>query len=101
MRPGSSELEAALDRSLGEARRYEEVLDRARLFAAERRFLISVGLLTGALAPPAAGKAFSDLAEAVVRALLRRTEEEFAAQHGRLPAGARRSSRSGGSAAAR
>ena len=59
--------------------RYEDVLDRARLFVAERRFLISVGLLNGTLAPADAGKAFSDLAEAIVRAL--------------LPAHARRSSR--------
>ncbi len=84
---GPQEIEAALDQSLAQARRYEEMLDRARLFAAERRFLIAVGLLTGAHTPTEAGKAFSDLAEAVVRALLQRTEEEFAARHGRLPGG--------------
>jgi glutamate-ammonia-ligase adenylyltransferase len=76
-----------LERSFGEARSYEGVLDRARLFSAERRFLISIGLLNGTLSPADAGKAFSDLAEAVVRALLLRTEEEFARQHGRLPEG--------------
>ncbi len=84
---GPSELAEALERSLVEARSYEDVLDRARLFVAERRFLISVGLLNGTLAPSDVGKAFSDLAEAIVRALLRRTEEEFSRRHGRLPNG--------------
>ncbi len=84
---GLDEIEAALERSLGEARRYEEMLDRARLFAAERRFLIAVALLTATLSPTEAGRAFSDLAEAVVRTLLKRTEQEFAIRHGRLEGG--------------
>lgn len=84
---GRDALQAGLGRSLSEARGYEEVLDRARLFVAERRFLIAVGLLNGTLTPPDAGIAFSDLAEAVVCALLERTEEEFARQHGRVPGG--------------
>jgi glutamate-ammonia-ligase adenylyltransferase len=84
---GLEEIEAALKRSLAEARRYEDVLDRTRLFVAERRFLISVGLLTATLTPADAGNAFSDLAEAVVRALLKHTAAEFALQHGRLKGG--------------
>ncbi len=87
---GAAELaaiEQALEQSLAQAHRYEEMLDRARLFVAERRFVISVGLLTSALSPPEAGRAFSDLAEAVVRALLTRTEAEFAKSHGRLAGG--------------
>jgi glutamate-ammonia-ligase adenylyltransferase len=84
---GREALQEGLDRSLAEARSYEEVLDRARLFVAERRFLISVALLNGTLAPDEAGKAFSDLAEAIVRALLQKTEDEFALQHGRIAGG--------------
>jgi glutamate-ammonia-ligase adenylyltransferase len=84
---GHEELRTGLDRSLAEARSYEEVLDRARLFVQERRFLISVGLLNGALETLEAGRAFSDLAEAVVRALLAKTEVEFARQHGQVPGG--------------
>lgn len=84
---GSEMFGQELARSFGEARNYEGVLDRARLFASERRFLISVGLLNGTLTAADAGKAFSDLAEAVVGALLARTEEEFARQHGKLPGG--------------
>jgi [glutamine synthetase] adenylyltransferase / [glutamine synthetase]-adenylyl-L-tyrosine phosphorylase len=79
-----AELEAALQQRLGEARSYEDVLDRARLFVAERRFLISVGLLNGSVTPGNAGDAFSDLAEAVVRALFERTLLEFERRHGRF-----------------
>jgi len=82
---GPEELKQALEASLSEARRYEDVLDRARLFVAERRFLISVGLLSGNFEPTDAGKAFSDLAEAVVGALFQRTRAEFALRHGKLP----------------
>ncbi len=84
---GLEAIEQALEQSLAQAHRYEEMLDRARLFVAERRFVISVGLLTSALSPPETGRAFSDLAEAVVRALLTRTEVEFANRHGRLAGG--------------
>jgi glutamate-ammonia-ligase adenylyltransferase len=84
---GRSDLEAQLDQSLSEARRYEEALDRARTFGAERRFLISVGLLNGALAPADAGRVFSDLAEVVVAALFHRTLTEFELRHGRLKGG--------------
>jgi glutamate-ammonia-ligase adenylyltransferase len=82
-----SELEARLEQSLREARRYEEALDRARAFVAERRFLISVGLLNGALAPADAGQAFSDLAEVIVAALFEHTLKEFELRHGRLKVG--------------
>ncbi len=81
------DLQAALAKSLAEGRSYEDVLDRVRLFAAEWRFLISVGLLNGTLAPAEAGKAFSDLAETIVRVLLEHTEREFQRGHGRLPGG--------------
>jgi [glutamine synthetase] adenylyltransferase / [glutamine synthetase]-adenylyl-L-tyrosine phosphorylase len=80
-------LEAGLASSLAEARRYEDALDRARLFVAERKFLISTGLLTGTLDPAQAGRAFSDLAETVVGRLFERTLKEFEQQHGRVRGG--------------
>ncbi|HWT32086.1 MAG TPA: bifunctional [glutamine synthetase] adenylyltransferase/[glutamine synthetase]-adenylyl-L-tyrosine phosphorylase [Propylenella sp.] len=83
----SGTLEFRLEASLAEASTYEEVLNRARLFSAEQRFLISIGLLRGTLAPAAAGKSFSDLAEVVVRVLFQRTLHEFERHHGRLPRG--------------
>ncbi len=76
-----------LDTFLAEAAGYEDLLDRARRFAAEQRFLIAIRLVTGAMAPATAGAAFSDLAELIVRALLAAVEEEFAGRHGRVPGG--------------
>ena len=64
---------------------YEEALDRARDFAAEETFLIGVRLLSGALDPDMAGRAYSALAQGMVGAMLSRVEEEFAREHGRLP----------------
>ncbi len=84
---GREQLQTGLIASLAEARSYEDVLDRARLFVAERRFLISVGLLNGTLSPSDAGVAFSDLAEAVLRALFETTREELARQHGHVAGG--------------
>ena len=66
----------------------EEVLDRARDVAREESFLIGLRLLSGAAAPARAGEAYSDLAGAILRALLDRTEADFAAEHGRVPGGA-------------
>lgn len=66
----------------------EEVLDRARDVAREESFLIGLRLLSGAIAPNRAGEAYSDLGGAILRALLDRTEADFAADHGRVPGGA-------------
>jgi len=69
--------------ALAPARDFEDALDRARDFAAEDRFWIGVRLISGALDPDWAGRAYSALAEAVLSALFARVEAAFAAQHGR------------------
>ncbi|MGQ7793893.1 bifunctional [glutamine synthetase] adenylyltransferase/[glutamine synthetase]-adenylyl-L-tyrosine phosphorylase, partial [Faunimonas sp. B44] len=79
-----SDIEERLQATLREAKDYEEALNRARLFAAEQRFLFSVRMIRGGLSPVETGHAFSDLAELVIEALYQRTLEEFRAQHGRL-----------------
>lgn len=84
---GREEIDKRLAASLAEASGYEDALDRARLFAAERRFLISAALLTGSLSPEAAGPGFSDLAEAVTKALFQRTLAEFESRHGNVRGG--------------
>jgi glutamate-ammonia-ligase adenylyltransferase len=86
-RPTAWKLETRLATSLAEAHSYEDSLDRVRLFSAEQRFLISVGLLKGGIGPLEAGAAFSDLAEIIVRGLFERTLAEFESRHGRLPGG--------------
>jgi glutamate-ammonia-ligase adenylyltransferase len=84
---GTDGAEAKLEAALGESSSYEDALNRARLFAAEQKFLISVGLLNRQVEPEDAGKRFSDLAEAIVRALFQRTLVEFERQHGGYPGG--------------
>ncbi len=79
------EIEARIAAGLGTT---EEVLDRARDVAREESFLIGLRLLAGSIAPARAGQAYSDLAEATLRALLDRTAADFAADHGRVPGGA-------------
>ena len=60
------------------------MLDRLRIFNAEQKFLIGVRLLTGAIDPARAGKAFSDLADLTIGAALDAVLAEFAARHGRV-----------------
>ncbi len=78
---------ARLRAFLAESAGYEDLLDRARRFAAEQRFLIAIRLVTGAMAPPAAASAFSDLAELIISALLAAVQSEFAQIHGTVAGG--------------
>ncbi len=72
---------------LDAATSFEGVLDRARDFAAEEMFLIGVRLLSGALDPERAGRAYSALAQSLVAALLDRVCDAFALDHGRVRGG--------------
>jgi glutamate-ammonia-ligase adenylyltransferase len=72
---------------LDAATSFEDMLDRARDFAAEEMFLIGVRLLSGALDPERAGRAYSALAQSLVAALLERVGEAFARDHGRVRGG--------------
>ncbi|WP_051335363.1 bifunctional [glutamine synthetase] adenylyltransferase/[glutamine synthetase]-adenylyl-L-tyrosine phosphorylase [Methylocapsa acidiphila] len=65
----------------------EEFLDAARDFAQEEHFLIGLRLLSGAIAPETAARAYSALAAAVVRVCLFYVERAFVAEHGRAPGG--------------
>jgi len=76
-----------LAESLDQARDFEDILNRVRLFVAENRFLISVRLLTLRIDAAQAGRLFSALAEAAVDALFDAVEADFAQSHGRLPGG--------------
>ncbi|WP_416356001.1 bifunctional [glutamine synthetase] adenylyltransferase/[glutamine synthetase]-adenylyl-L-tyrosine phosphorylase [Aureimonas phyllosphaerae] len=72
---------------LGDARFFEERLDRLRIFAAEQRFLVGVRLLSGVLEGEVAGTSFSDLAEAVLGEVLTAVADEFTRAHGRIAGG--------------
>ena len=83
-----AETTAELARALDLAADYEDMLNIARRFAKDRSFQIGVQLLQGAIDAPAAGRHFSDLAEAVLKALLPEVEADFALRHGRIEGGA-------------
>ncbi len=86
--PSETDLDARLLGSFAEARDYEELLDRARIFGQEQLFLIGVRVLTGTLSAVQSGEAYATLAGVLVRRLLEAVEAEFAKAHGRVASGA-------------
>ncbi len=82
--PEATHLEAELAQSLGETRRYEEMLDAIRLFGQEHMFLIGARILSGSVAAEQAGDVFARLADVLIRALHARVEGDFVAAHGRI-----------------
>lgn len=69
------------------ARDMEDVLDAARRFAREHRFQIGARMLRDNLDVETVGRALTDIAEAVLEALIPPIEEELARVHGRVPGG--------------
>ena len=61
---------------------FEAFLDAARIFGSEENFMIGLRLFAGLIEPDQAARAFSALAEAIVRACLARVEKHFAGEHG-------------------
>ncbi len=82
--PDEASLAASLDRSLAEARSYEDLLDRARLFRQEQLFLVGTRILSGTISAQQAGEAFARLADVVIRTLHAAIEQRFAQAHGRM-----------------
>lgn len=85
--PDRAEIERRLDLILAEARAYEEVLDRARIFGQEQQFLIGVRVLTGTVSARRAGEAYARLADALLSRILAATAAELERAHGRVPGG--------------
>lgn len=85
--PTPAYLAERLDAFLDERFGYEEKLDRLRIFAAEQKFLIGVRMLTGALAPVAAGNSLSDLADLLLDRTFALVKAEFALKHGHVEGG--------------
>lgn len=82
--PGPPALLADLEYALQPARDFQDVLDMARGWANDRKFQVGVQLLNGLIDGATAGRAQSDIADAVIRAMLRRVEDELALKHGRI-----------------
>jgi [glutamine synthetase] adenylyltransferase / [glutamine synthetase]-adenylyl-L-tyrosine phosphorylase len=82
--PDQEKLSVELERAVGEARSYEDFLDRIRMFSQEQMFLVGARILSGTVSATQAGAAFARLADVVILALHREVEKVFAAQHGRM-----------------
>ena len=85
-RPGV--LVAKVDAFLGDARDYQEVIDRARIIGQEQQFLIAAGLLSGTVTARRAGEQFTALAETLLRRLFAAVRTEFEKRHGTVPGAA-------------
>ncbi len=80
--PDADALAADLGRVLDGASDEQDLLDFARRWTNDRRFQVGVHLLTGAVSPRDAARAYSDVATAVVGQLAARVETLFAGPHG-------------------
>ena len=81
-------LAADLDRMLAGVDDFADILDVLRRWAGERRFQVGVQLLRRSIDGEAAGRAFADIAEVALAALVPAVERDFARRHGRVPGGA-------------
>ena len=78
-------LVAKVDAFLGDARDYQDVIDRARIIGQEQKFLIATGLIAGSLPADRAGEQFTALAETLLRRLFTAVRQEFEKRHGVVP----------------
>jgi [glutamine synthetase] adenylyltransferase / [glutamine synthetase]-adenylyl-L-tyrosine phosphorylase len=85
--PDRTALAERLSSTLARTDQYEAVLDLARIFSAEQKFLIGMRLIAQNLSPGRAGRAYSNLAEILIDAMLNRLESEFEKRHGKIPGG--------------
>jgi len=76
---------AKVESFLGDARDYQEVIDRARIIGQEQQFLIAAGLLAGTLSARQAGEQFTALAETLLQRLFAAVRVEFEKRHGVVP----------------
>jgi glutamate-ammonia-ligase adenylyltransferase len=85
--PDGKALSPHLRLTMDQAVSYEDALDRARIFGQEQALLIGTRILAGTLDARRAGRAFADLADVLVRELLRLAESGMEKAHGRMPGG--------------
>ncbi len=86
--PDKATLGARLEAMLAEARSFEDLLDRARIFGQEQSFLIGVRILAGTVNLRSAGYAYSDLADTLLAVLTDAVRHAFEETHGKIRGGA-------------
>ncbi|WP_119167816.1 bifunctional [glutamine synthetase] adenylyltransferase/[glutamine synthetase]-adenylyl-L-tyrosine phosphorylase [Algihabitans albus] len=82
--PDAAGLAAELEEALGQARDFQETLDLVRRWAGDRRFQVGLRILRGDCDVTGAGRSYTAIAEATLRALLPRVQAELARQHGEM-----------------
>ena len=75
--PENAELRTGSTARFSRQVRYEDFLDRIRIFAQEQMFLIGTRILSGTVSAEQAGEAFARLADVLIRSLHRAVEEQF------------------------
>ena len=83
--PGGDALTAALAAQLEAEGDYERQLDATRRWTKDWHFRVGVHLLRGLMGPEEAGKAYAELAGAVLAALWPQVQVQFARKHGPPP----------------
>jgi glutamate-ammonia-ligase adenylyltransferase len=78
-------IELQVRQLIGTPNDFEDFLDRTRDAARQMRFVTGARLLSGILSPAHAGRAYSAIARAVVRACVEEVRRAFEVDHGRVP----------------
>jgi glutamate-ammonia-ligase adenylyltransferase len=81
--PDAAQMQTELTARLSEARDMQDVLDIARRWANDAKFQVGVLIMRNTIGIDRADRAFSDIADTVIGALLQPITSEFTAQHGR------------------
>ena len=69
---------------LSEARSYEDLIDRARIFGQEQAFLIGAGIVAGTVSAEQAAEQYSALAEILLNWVFEAVRTEFEVKHGKV-----------------
>lgn len=77
-------LEKKINAFLGEAKDFEDIIDRARIQGQEQKFLISAGLISGTISPRRAAEQFSLLAQTLLDRLFEHVRQKFELRHGKI-----------------
>ena len=83
--PAFDALLAEVKEHLSRARDYQDTLDLARRWARDRRLQVGVHVLRGLTSGHAAGPILSNIADAVLVALVPEVEADFSRRHGTVP----------------
>jgi len=82
--PNAQTIDRRAQEFLGEARSFEDLIDRARIFGQEQVFLISAGLIAGTLSADAAARQHSALAEILLNWVFDAVRQEFEIKYGKV-----------------